>query len=111
MSIDHVLARLGLREEPQGMEAQLRNMRREVRRLSQALSNQAGHFSHDARHVADDWGDTLSGLSREAMRHGSQFAEAAGKNAWRSADAFRRDPLPAIAIVGTAWLLSRLLSK
>jgi hypothetical protein len=111
MSLDHVLARLGLREEPHGIEAQLRTMRREVRRISQALSNQAGHFSHDARHVADDWGDTLSDLSRQAMRQGSHFAEVAGKNAWRGADAFRRDPLPAIAIVGTAFLLSRLMKK
>ncbi len=111
MSIDHVLARLGLREEPRGLEAQLRTMRREIRRLSHALSNQAGHLSHDARHVADEWGDTLSGFSREALRQGSHFAGIASKNAWRSADAFRRDPLPAIAIVGTAFLLSRLMRK
>ncbi len=104
MSLETVLASLGLREDPNSLDAQLRSMRREVRRISQSLSRQAGN-------VADDWGDSFSDIGRQAMRQGSHLAEIAGKNAWRSAEAFRRDPLPVIAVVGTALLLARLLRK
>jgi hypothetical protein len=86
------------------MEAQLRDLRREVRRVSHSVARHAGH-------TADDWNDTLSDLGREAAKRGAEFAEIAAYQAGRGAKALRNDPLPAIAILGTAFLVARLFSR
>lgn len=105
MSIDHVLASLGLpHRDPNSMEARIEALQHEMRRIGRNLAHRAGHS-------ADDWSDQISDFGREAARQGMHLAEMAGSQAWRSARAVRRDPLPAIAVIGTALLLARLLRR
>ncbi|OAM76386.1 hypothetical protein [Devosia elaeis] len=105
MSLDHVLASLGLaHRDPNSLEARIESLQRDMRRIGRRLSSQA-------EHTAEDWGDHLSDFGREAARQSRHLAEAAGTQAWRGARAVRRDPLPAIAVIGTAFLLARLLRR
>ena len=105
MSLDTILTQLGLqRPQPNSLEAQLDAMRRDVRRIGRVLSRQAAHH-------ADDWADNVGELGREAVRHSAHLAEIAGTQAWRGARQLRRDPLPALAIIGTGLLLARLLQR
>lgn len=105
MSLDTVLTRLGIdRHDPHSLEAQIHALQREIHRVGRTLSHEAGHR-------ADLWGDQVSGLTREAARHGAHLAEEVGHQAWRGARAVRRDPLPAIAVLGTALLLARLFQR
>ena len=105
MSLDTFLTQLGLhRPHPSSLEVQLDAMRRDVRRIGKALSRQASHH-------ADDWADNVGDFGREAVRQGSHLAEIAGTQAWRGAQQLRRDPLPALAIIGTGLLLARLLRR
>lgn len=67
-------------------------------------------FAHAGRSVSRDARDTAEELGREAARQGAWLAGAASRNAVRSAKALRRDPVPAIAVIGTALLLAHLLS-
>lgn len=105
MSLDHILASLGLpHRDPNSLEARIESLQRDIRRMGRSLSKQASH-------TADDWGDQFSDFSREATRQGWHLAEQAGTQAWRGARAVRRDPLPAIAVVGTVLLLASLIRK
>ncbi|WIY54268.1 hypothetical protein O9Z70_07045 [Devosia sp. YIM 151766] len=105
MSLDHILASLGLpHRDPNSLEARLENLQRDMRRIGRSLSSQAGH-------TADDWGEHLSDFGREAAKQSRHLAEFAGNQAWRSARAVRRDPLPAIAVIGTVLLLARLMRR
>ena len=105
MSLETVLSQLGIqRHDPHSLEAQLHAMRRDVRRIGRALSQQVSHN-------ADEWGDHLNDFGRDAARHTAHFAELAGSQALRGARMVRRDPLPAIALVGTALLLASLFRR
>jgi hypothetical protein len=105
MSLESILTNLGLMQRrPSGIEAQIQALQGEIRRVSRTISRQANHAS-------EEWGHDLSEFGREAARQGAHIAGFAGQQAMRSADALRRDPLPAIAIVGTVLLLSRLLKR
>lgn len=104
MSIDSVLHQLGLKEDPHSLDAQLRSMRREVRHIAKVLSGQVSRN-------ADEWSDQLADLTRDAARRTAHFADLAGSQAMRGADLLRRDPLPAIAVIGTGLLLMRLLRR
>ena len=105
MSLNSLLTQLGQqRPKPNGLEAQLDAMRRDVRRVGSIVARQAGQR-------ADDWADHIGDFGREAVRHGTHLAEIAGTQAWRGAAQLRRDPLPAIAIIGTGLLLARLLRR
>jgi hypothetical protein len=105
MSIDNLLANLGLvQRRPNGLEAQLSSLQSEVRRLARSLSRRAGQ-------ATDEWSNEVSILGREAVRQGSQIAGAASQQAIRGARAFGRDPLPVIAIIGTAFLVARLFRR
>jgi hypothetical protein len=105
MSLESILTNLGLMQRrPSGIEAQIQALQGEIRRVSRSLSRQANH-------ATDEWGHDLSEFGREAARQGAYIASVAGQQAVRGADALRRDPLPAIAIVGTVFLLSRLLKR
>lgn len=104
MNIEHLLSQLTGQRHESALETQLRELRREVRRVSQSVSRHAGH-------TADDWGDQISDFGREAAKRGAEFAEVAAYQAGRSAKALRKDPLPLIAILGTAFLVSQLLSR
>ncbi|UYO00144.1 MAG: hypothetical protein KIT02_02630 [Devosia sp.] len=105
MSIQSLLSQLGLAEPPrQGLEAQLHAMRQEVDRISRSLSRRAGH-------AAEDWTEHLADFGKEASRQGIHMAELAGEQAKRGALAVRRDPLPALAVLGTALLLARLIRR
>ena len=104
MNIEHLLAQLTGQRHESALETQLRELRRDIRRVSQSVARHAGH-------TADDWSDNLSDIGREAARRGAQFAEIAAHQAGRGARALRHDPLPAIAILGTAFLVARLFSR
>lgn len=105
MSLDHVLASLGLpHRDPNSLEARIASLQREMRHIGRNLSSRAGH-------TAEDWGDNVSDFGREAARQGMQLAEMAGSQAWRASRAVRRDPIPAIAVIGTALLLASLFRR
>ena len=105
MSLDTVLTQLGLqRQRRNNLDAQLDAMRRDVRRIGRVLAQQVTHNT-------EDWTDHLGDAGREAVRQGAHLAELAGTQAWRGARQLRRDPLPAIAIIGTGLLLARLLRR
>ena len=114
MDFEHYLQQLFGRRE-NAFEAQLRDLRREVRRVSQAASRQAGHAAHDlsrhAEHAAHDWGDNLTEFGHEAAKRGSELASLAAYQAGRGAKAVRNDPLPLIAVIGTALLAAHLFSR
>jgi len=101
MSLETLLTQLGLqRHDPNRLESQLQAMRRDVQRLSHLIDSQTGH-----------WSDQAQNLGQMAAYHSSEIAHAAGRQALRGAEMVRRDPLPAIALFGTALLLARLLKK
>jgi len=101
MSLDTLLAYLGIhRHDPHSLESQLQAMRHDVRRLSNMLGKQTG-----------DWSDRAQEFGHMAASHGREIADATGKQALRGANMVRRDPLPAIAFVCTALLLSQLLKR
>ncbi len=105
MSLDTLLTQLGLqRPAPNPLEAQLHAMRRDVRRIGRALSQQTSH-------ATEDWADHLGEVGRDAARHASHMAEIASLQARRGADQFRRDPLPVLAVIGTGLLLASLLRR
>ncbi len=105
MSLDHILSSLGLSQrDPNSLEARIESLQRDMRRMGRSLSKQASH-------TADDWSDHISDFGREASKQGWQLAEQAGTQAWRGARAVRRDPVPAIAVVGTVLLLASLLRR
>jgi hypothetical protein len=105
MSIDTLLTQLGLRRPPaRSIDTQLDAMRRDVNRIGRLLARRASHHT-------EDWADQFNDLGREAVRQGTHLAEVAGLQAWKSAQQLRRDPLPAIAIIGTGLLLARLLRR
>jgi hypothetical protein len=105
MSLDHVLSSFGLsRRDTNSLEARIEGLQRDMRRIGRSLGKQASH-------TADDWSDNLTDFGRTAAKQGAQLAEIAGHQAWRGARAVRRDPLPAIAVVGTALLLASLLRR
>jgi hypothetical protein len=115
MNIENLLAQLTGQPRESALEGQLRELRREIRRVSHSVARHAGHtadsFGRHAGHTADEWSDNLSDFGREAARRGAEFAELASYQAGKGARALRNDPLPAIAIVGTALLIARLLSR
>ncbi|ODT65054.1 MAG: hypothetical protein ABS75_32960 [Pelagibacterium sp. SCN 63-23] len=104
MSLDQLFSQFDRRQDSHGLEAQLHALRREVRRISRGLSK-------EAHHNLDDWSDNLMDAGREAARQGAHLAEFAGEQAWRGARAVKRDPLPAIALVGTALLVASLMRR
>lgn len=127
MSLETVLSSLGLsRRDQHSLESQLHSMRREVDKISRELSRraertagslqrQAGHradvWSRQAGNVADEWGDQIADFGREAVKQGSQIAEYAGDQAMRGVKAVRRDPLPALAVIGTVLLVASFFRR
>lgn len=105
MSLESILANLGLVErKPTGIEAQIHALQSEMRRIGRNIQRQASHAS-------DEWGHDISDFGREAARQGAYIAGFAGQQAMRGAKALGRDPVPAIAIVGTALLLASLIRR
>ncbi|QQR40657.1 hypothetical protein [Devosia rhizoryzae] len=148
MNLDHLLSQLTGRRQESPLEAQLRQLRREISRISEAVAHEAGHAAHDwgkqaghtandwgrsaghaandwgrhaghaandlsrqVGHLANEWGDELAVLGREAAKRGAEIAEFAAYKAGRGAKALRSDPLPAIAIIGTALLAAQLFKR
>lgn len=104
MSIDNLLVSLGLRPQPNALEAQIHALRREIRRIGRGVSSQAGH-------TAEDWGDHLSDFGQQAARQGVMFADIAAHQAQRGARTIAKNPVPAVALVGTALLLAHLFRR
>ncbi|MEQ9637343.1 MAG: hypothetical protein RLW68_14815 [Devosia marina] len=105
MSLNTLLTQLGLqRHDPHSLEGQLHAMRRDVQHLRQSLSRQTGQ-------TANHWGDQLHEIGSAVATQTGEFAQLAGQEARKGAGMIRRDPLPAIALAGTALLLMRLLSR
>jgi len=84
------------------LAAQINELRRQTRHISRTLSHNAGD-------VAGDLGDTLSDWSHDAARQGAWLAGVASRKAVQGARAVQRDPVPVIAVLGTAVLLASLL--
>lgn len=84
--------------------SQIGDLRRQSRHISHAVSHRAGE-------TADEWGDALSDLGREAARQGAWLAGNASRRLVKGAQAVQRDPVPVIAVVGTALLVASLLSR
>jgi hypothetical protein len=105
MSLDTVLSQLGLsRPAPNSLEAQLHAMRRDVHRLARTLSLEAGRN-------AEDWGHHFLDAGNDVARHTAHLAGIASRQALRGARQVGRDPLPALAILGTGLLLARLMRR
>lgn len=105
MSLNTLLTQLRLqRQDPHSLEAQLHAMRRDVQRLRQALSRQTAQ-------ATNHWGDQLHEIGSTLATQTGEFAQLAGQEARKGAGMIRRDPVPAIALAGTALLLMRLLSQ
>lgn len=93
------------RDDPlDNIAAQINDLRRQARHISRHLSDNAGD-------VAGDVGDIMSDWSREAAKQGAWLAGVASRKAVSSARAVQRDPIPVIAVLGTAILLTSLLSR
>lgn len=86
------------------LAAQIGEMRRQSREISRALS-------HNGHEIADDFGDALSHWGHDAARQGAWLAGMASRKAVAGARAIRHDPLPVIAVLGTAALLASLLVR
>lgn len=105
MSLDRLLDQLGLRpQDPDNLEAKLHAMRRDVRKMTAALSH----------HLAQE-GEELTGQARafgtRAAQQSKHLTRVAGSQALAGASHLRRDPLPAIALIGTGLLIARLLKR
>lgn len=84
--------------------AHIGDLRRQTRHVGR-------NVSHNAHSVAEDFGDAMSDLSHQAARQGAWLAGIASRKAVDSARAVKRDPLPAIAVLGTALLLTSLMTR
>ncbi|MBB4050460.1 hypothetical protein GGR20_000078 [Devosia subaequoris] len=105
MSLNTLLTQLGLqRHDPHSLEAQLHAMRRDVHGIRQSLSRQTGQ-------AANHWGNQLHDIGSAVATQTSELAQLAGQEARKGAGMIRRDPVPAIALAGTALLLMRLLNR
>jgi hypothetical protein len=83
---------------------QINELRRQTRHISHSLSHNAGD-------VAGDLTDTLSGWSHDAARQGAWLAGVASRKAVQGARAVQRDPVPVLAVLGTAALLASLIAR
>ena len=88
----------------EALAAQIEDLRRQTRHISRALSHNAGD-------IAGDLGDLMSDWSRDAARQGAWLAGVASRKAMQGARAVQRDPVPLLAVLGTAVLLTSLLSR
>lgn len=105
MSLDTLLNQLGLkRHDPHSLEAQLHAMRRDVQQLRQMLPRQTGQ-------IANQWGSQLHEIGTTVAAQTGEFAHLAGQEARKGARMIQRDPVPALAVAGTALLLLRLLNR
>ena len=83
---------------------QISELRRQTRHISKSLSHSAGD-------VAGDLTDTISDWSHDAARQGAWLAGIASRKAVQGARAVQRDPIPLIAVLGTAALLASLIAR
>lgn len=105
MARETILSRLGLvAAKPDTLETRIADLQREISRIGSRLGRQA-----EGR--AGEWSEQVSEFGQDAVRRGLHLAEIAGDEARRSAAALRRDPLPAIATLGTIVLLARLFTR
>jgi hypothetical protein len=88
----------------ESLAAQIGELRRQTRHISRSLSHNAGD-------VAGDLTDTISDWGHDAARQGAWLAGVASRKAVQSARAVQRDPLPVVAVLGTAILLASLLTR
>lgn len=98
MNLEEIFS--GRRRQPtlaEKLGSQVDQLRREIGDITTVLSR-------DAQHTANEWG-------HEAARQGAWLAGVASRKAIKGADAVRRDPLPVVAVIGTALLLAHLLSR
>jgi hypothetical protein len=86
------------------LAAQIGDLRRQTRDISRALSHNAGDVAGDLGELMTDWG-------RDAARQDAWLAGAASRKAVQGARAVQRDPVPLLAVLGTAVLLTSLLSS
>jgi len=104
MSLEHILG-IAPRHSgrPDAMQ-QFDDIRRDLRRLLRQVG-------HGAEETATGFGDLAQGFGREAMHQAGQVAGELSRQADRGARAIKRDPLPVIAVIGTAVLLASLLHR
>lgn len=83
---------------------QINELRRQTRHISRNLQHNAGD-------VAGDLSETLSDWSHDAARQGAWLAGVASRKAVQGARAVQRDPVPVLAVLGTAALLASLIAR
>jgi len=105
MSLEHIL---GIAPRPRNraerMQAQIDTLGRDLHQALRALSG-------SAEHRAAGLGDLAGTFGREAAQHTAHLAGEVSRRANRGMGAVRRDPVPAIAVLGTALLLASLLHR
>jgi len=92
------------RDPLEAIAAQIAELRDQARQINRSLSHGATDMAGDFGHAVTDWG-------REAAKQGAWFAGVASAKALKGARAVKRDPLPVIAVLGTAILLASLLRQ
>ncbi|PXA98891.1 hypothetical protein DMC47_05935 [Nostoc sp. 3335mG] len=86
------------------LAAQIAQLRRQSRSVSRSLSHDAGDF-------AEEFGDVVADFGKQAARQGAWLAGVASRKAVDGARAVQRDPVPVVAVVATAVLLSTLIFR
>jgi hypothetical protein len=105
MRLEDMFSSRRRRNDPlEAIAAQIVDLRRQTRHLGRSLS-------HNAADVAGDLGDAVADWGHEAAKQGAWLAGTATRNAVRGARAVQRDPLPLVAVLGTALLITSLLAR
>ncbi|SFV31535.1 hypothetical protein SAMN05216456_1371 [Devosia crocina] len=93
------------------LASQISDLRRQTRQISKVVSHRAESASHRAGDTIEDWSDAVADLGREAAQQGAWLAGLASRNMVKGARAVQRDPIPLIAVVGTALLAVSLITR
>lgn len=105
MRLDDLFTSRRRHDDPlEALAAQIGDLRRQTRHISRALSHNAGDVAGDLGELMSDWG-------HDAARQGAWLAGVASRKAMQGARAVQRDPVPLLAVLGTAVLLTSLLSR
>lgn len=83
---------------------QISELRRQTRHISRNLQHNAGDVAGDLSETLSDWG-------HDAARQGAWLAGVASRKAVQGARAVQRDPIPVLAVLGTAVLLASLVAR
>lgn len=105
MRLEDILQSRRRADDPlEALAEQISELRRQTRHMGRAVSQNAGDAASDLGELMSDW-------SRDAAKQGAWLAGVASRKAVQGARAVQRDPVPVLAILGTAVLLTSLLAR